>query len=67
MYLCALIQPAPMSRPDLRSESRDAILRVRFTRHKRFADRAFSVNGPKLTAYQTKLDPLAPKENLKGT
>ncbi len=33
-YLCALIQPAPMSKPGLRSESRDALLRVPLTRHK---------------------------------
>ena len=47
-YLCALIQPAPMSKPGLRSESRDAFLRVSFTRHNGFAYRGFSVNGPNL-------------------
>ncbi len=47
-YLRDLIKPASVSRPGLRSQDRDCIMKVPFTKYRRFADRAFSVQGPKL-------------------
>ena len=47
-YLCDLVRATPTTRPGLRSENRDNILDVPLTKLKTFADRAFSVYGPKL-------------------
>ncbi len=61
-YMCALIQSAPLSKLGLRSESKEAMLRVPFTRHKRFGDCSFSVIGPKLC--NTLPDRIKPIRNL---
>ncbi len=37
-----------MPRPDFRSENRNGMLRVAFTRHPRFVDQQFFVNGLKM-------------------
>ena len=46
-YLCELISVVDSRRPGLRSESKVNLLRVPFAKHSTFADRGFSVYGPK--------------------
>lgn len=47
-YLCSMIKLATTKRPDLRSNNQSNILIVPCTKYSTFADRSFSVCGPKL-------------------
>ena len=47
-YLCSMIKPQQITRPSLRSGWREHTLQVPQTKHKTFADRAFSVQGPRM-------------------
>ena len=46
-YLLDLVQVASPTRSGLRSENKACTLKVPFTKHSAFADRGFSVHGPK--------------------
>ena len=47
-YLSDILTPAKQPKPGLRSQRKENILHVPFTKRKSFADRAFSVFGPRI-------------------
>ena len=47
-YLSDILTPAKQPRPGLRSQRKENILQVPFTKRKTFANKAFSVFGPRI-------------------